>query len=135
MINGFIDGLNKIKIPDWVPGFGGLGFSISKIPRLRIGMDYVPEDDFPALLHRGEAVLTAQENNKLRELGGVWGLHRMYASPDYNGQRETAVINIPTSEMMDYERLGRSVADALIDSDIRFVVNDRDYARLERELG
>lgn len=41
LINGFIDGLNKIKIPDWVPGFGGMSFNIPRIPRLRIGMDYV----------------------------------------------------------------------------------------------
>lgn len=135
MINGFIDGLNKIKIPDWVPGFGGLGFSIPKIPRLRIGMDYVPEDDFPALLHRGEAVLTAEENARLRELGGIWGLHNMFTTPDYKGHGRVVVDNMTSSEEIDYERLGRTVADALIDSDIRFVVTDREYARLERDLG
>lgn len=36
-INSFIRGLNKIKIPDWVPGVGGKGFNISKIPRLAEG--------------------------------------------------------------------------------------------------
>ena len=36
-INSFIGGINKIKIPDWVPGVGGKGFSISKIPRLANG--------------------------------------------------------------------------------------------------
>lgn len=36
-INSFIGGLNKIKIPDWVPGVGGKGFYISKIPRLAEG--------------------------------------------------------------------------------------------------
>lgn len=36
-INGFIRGINKIKIPDWVPGVGGRGFSISQIPRLARG--------------------------------------------------------------------------------------------------
>lgn len=61
MINQFTSGLSKIQIPDWVPGVGGKGFSIPRIPRLRVGMDFVPSDDFPALLHRGEAVLTASE--------------------------------------------------------------------------
>lgn len=61
MINQFTSGLSKIQIPDWVPGVGGKGFSIPKIPKLRVGMDFVPSDDFPALLHRGEAVLTASE--------------------------------------------------------------------------
>lgn len=41
---------------------GGKGFHIGTIPRLRVGIDYVPYDDFPALLHKGEAVLTASEN-------------------------------------------------------------------------
>ncbi len=61
LVNKFISGLGNIQIPDWVPGVGGKGFSIPKIPRLRVGMDFVPSDDFPALLHRGEAVLTAPE--------------------------------------------------------------------------
>lgn len=36
-INSFISGLNKIKIPNWVPGVGGKGFNISKIPLLANG--------------------------------------------------------------------------------------------------
>lgn len=53
-INGFLGGLNNIKIPDWVPGVGGKGFNIPKIPRLKVGMDYVPSDFFPAFLDEGE---------------------------------------------------------------------------------
>ncbi|EKE4887201.1 phage tail tape measure protein [Enterococcus faecalis] len=37
LINGFIGGLNNIKIPKWVPGVGGKGFSIAKIPYLAEG--------------------------------------------------------------------------------------------------
>lgn len=37
LINGFIAGLNKIKIPDWVPGVGGMGINIKPIPRLYTG--------------------------------------------------------------------------------------------------
>ena len=36
-INGLIGGLNKLKIPDWVPGIGGKGINIPKIPRLAQG--------------------------------------------------------------------------------------------------
>lgn len=61
-INTFIRGINKIKIPDWVPGVGGKGFHINEIPKLKVGIDYVPEDDYPALLHKGERVLTKEEN-------------------------------------------------------------------------
>ncbi|EMF0296582.1 phage tail tape measure protein [Enterococcus hirae] len=37
LINGFIGGLNNIKIPKWVPGIGGKSFSISKLPYLAQG--------------------------------------------------------------------------------------------------
>lgn len=66
-INGFIRGLNNLKIPDWVPSVGGLSLNLPTIPRLKVGMDYVPEDDFPALLHEGEAVLTKEENKEYRQ--------------------------------------------------------------------
>ena len=62
IINGFIRALNHIKIPDWVPGIGGFGINIPEIPKLKVGIDSVPEDDFPALLHKGERVLTKEEN-------------------------------------------------------------------------
>ena len=63
-INVFIRGLNKLKIPDWVPGVGGLGINIKELSRLRIGMEYVPYDEYPALLHKGERVLTQGENKE-----------------------------------------------------------------------
>ena len=36
-INSFIRGVNRIKVPDWVPIVGGKGFSIKEIPRLAAG--------------------------------------------------------------------------------------------------
>jgi len=36
-INGFIRGLNHIKIPDWVPAIGGKGINIQPIPKLATG--------------------------------------------------------------------------------------------------
>ncbi|ROW81542.1 phage tail tape measure protein [Enterococcus faecalis] len=37
LINGFLGGLSNIKIPKWVPGFGGKKFSIAQIPYLAEG--------------------------------------------------------------------------------------------------
>lgn len=33
-INAMINGLNKIKLPDWVPGIGGMGINIPNIPSI-----------------------------------------------------------------------------------------------------
>ena len=46
-INAFIRGINKIKVPDWVPAIGGKGFNIKEIPRLAQG----------GVLERGEVGL------------------------------------------------------------------------------
>lgn len=37
VINGAIRGLNKVKVPDWVPGAGGKGINIPLIPKLAKG--------------------------------------------------------------------------------------------------
>lgn len=37
VINGFISGINKVKVPDWVPGIGGKGINIPHIPKLAKG--------------------------------------------------------------------------------------------------
>ncbi|MGF2044420.1 phage tail tape measure protein [Enterococcus gallinarum] len=37
LINGFIRGLNNIKVPKWVPGVGGKSFSIGELPYLAKG--------------------------------------------------------------------------------------------------
>ena len=67
-MNAFIKGLNKLKIPDWVLGVGGKGLNIPLLKKLRVGMEYVPYDDMPALLHKGERVLTADEAKEYQEI-------------------------------------------------------------------
>jgi phage-related protein len=36
-INAFIRGINKVQVPEWVPGVGGKGINIPEIPRLAKG--------------------------------------------------------------------------------------------------
>ena len=64
VINGIIDGIawtvewTGIEIPR-IPSV--------ELPRFRIGLDYVPYDEFAALLHKGERVLTASEAKEYDE--------------------------------------------------------------------
>ena len=43
IINGLIGGLNKLKIPDWVPGIGGQGINIPLIPQFAKGTPRTPD--------------------------------------------------------------------------------------------
>lgn len=65
-VNGMIRGLNGIKIPKWVPVVGGNSLNLPEIPRLQIGIDNVPYDDYLAYLHKGERVLTSEENKSYK---------------------------------------------------------------------
>ena len=56
MLNGAIDILNA------VPGVNIKPVSKLSIPRLKVGLDFVPNDYYPAYLDYGERVLTKEEN-------------------------------------------------------------------------
>lgn len=129
-INGFLGGLNNIKIPDWVLGVGGKGFNIPKIPRLKVGMDYVPSDFFPAFLDEGEWVLTKEEANLLRSLGGLEGMVAMSGSL----RSDSVNVNVQGGTSIDYVRLGNSVADALIRSEVAFKCDERVFGRLVKDV-
>ncbi len=61
-INSFIAGLNKIKIPDWVPAVGGKGIDIPKIPKLARG-GIVDKPTFAMIGEAGKEAVMPLENN------------------------------------------------------------------------
>lgn len=129
-INGFINGINQIQIPDWVPGVGGKGFHVSNIPRLKVGLDYVPGDLYPAYLDEGEWVLTKEEADVLRSYGGLEGMIGMI-------DRSAPSVNVSVqgqSKDFDYEKFGRATVDAMIAAGIGFKCDDREFARLIKDL-
>ena len=75
LINDLIDGINDIT--------GEIGISAIPtiehvaLPRLKTGIDFVPNDFFPAFLDAGEAVLTRQEATAYRALGGIGNIERL----------------------------------------------------------
>lgn len=89
-INGITGGLSNLW--DWagIPAIPKI--PKVNIPRLRIGIDNVPYDDFPALLHKGERVLRAseaeayEEAQERRKAGGE-------ETPSQGGGKKT-VINV-----------------------------------------
>lgn len=136
-INAIVDGWNSlasslgsITIPDWVPIAGGGSFSLPKLSRLKSGMDYVPYDLYPALLDEGEWVLTREEANMLRSLGG---LENLAADMNYRNSSDVNVT-VQGSTGIDYKKLGSSVADALIRAGVGFKCDERVFARLIKDL-
>lgn len=79
-INMFIRGINKIKVPDFVPGLGGKGFNISEIPMLAKGTDYfqgglaIVGEQGPELVSmpRGSQVTPNKETENILSNGGTF---------------------------------------------------------------
>lgn len=79
-VNSLIGGLNKIKMPDWVPGLGGKGINIPKIPTLWKGSNYtlggltLVGEQGPELVNmpRGASVTPAHKTEQmLNNAGGA----------------------------------------------------------------
>lgn len=62
MINSAIAGLNKMKVPDWVPGIGGLGVNLPKIPMLARG-GIVDQPTLAMVGEAGKEAVMPLENN------------------------------------------------------------------------
>ena len=128
--NGLAGSLGSVTIPDWVPGIGGGSWSLPKMHRMKIGMDYVPYDLYPAYLDEGEWVLTKEEADVLRSYGGLEGMIGMI-------DRSAPSVNVSVqgqSKDFDYEKFGRATVDAMIASGIGFKCDDREFARLIKDL-
>lgn len=94
LINGFLGGLNNIKIPKWVPGVGGKGFSIAKIPYLAEGGHMINGQAIvgeagPELLtaKNGKTTVTPlSQDEKARGIGGALDQGKTIEQHVYFGQ-------------------------------------------------
>lgn len=71
-INSFIRGLNKIKIPDWVPGVGGKGINIKEIPLLAAGGE-ITEKGHAIVGEAGPELLELPQGAKVKPLNKTDG--------------------------------------------------------------
>ena len=72
VVNGVISGLNKLKVPDWVPGIGGKGINIPLIPGFAKGTLSTPDtfiagENGPELITNapGRTVFTADQTRNI----------------------------------------------------------------------
>lgn len=95
-INGFIDGLNHIKIPDWVPGVGGKGINISKIPKLAKGG--VVDGATMAIIGESgrEAVLPLENNTEW-----IQELAQQVANASGGGQPSQIIVKLGEETILD----------------------------------
>lgn len=107
-INKFLSGIGKIKIPDWVPGVGGKGFSIPKIPRLAKG-GIVNASTIANIGEAGtEAVIPLQRNTQGLDMIAEKISERL-SLPQNDGQGATYVIKLVLDD-------GRVITKMVIDN-------------------
>lgn len=92
MVNKVIDGLNRIKLPSWVPGIGGYGINISNIPRLAKGGIV----DKPTIAQIGEAgpemVVPLKNTDFVTKMANAVGaaVYANLSNNDYNNNDVTS---------------------------------------------
>lgn len=128
--NTLVNSIGGIEVPEWVPVIGGNSFSLPKLPRLKVGMDYVPSDMFPAYLDEGEWVLTKEEAEMLRSIGGIGGLASMMT---YSGRDGDIQVTVQGSDV-DYDRLGESVYDAFQRHGMGISIDRREFGRIMEDI-
>lgn len=116
IINGLIDGINFITGAIGIPPIPHI--PNIQIPRLKIGLDYVPSDFFPAFLDEGERVLTKEQNVRFNALGGLPGLEAAMSGYGITGGCPSFAISLVGDVTMDGRRVG-SVVLQNIDSVVR----------------
>lgn len=112
VINTVISGLNKLKVPDWVPGIGGKGINIPKIPEFAKGTNRTPStfiagENGPELITdaAGRKVFTAAQTgqifNNMAQAGNVDTANNVNAGMGTAGTITIHVTNSPSVTVTD----------------------------------
>ena len=117
-INNVLKRIKSIEIVGIKPFNWVTTFSVPQIPKLSTGLNFVPYDEYPAFLHRGEAVLTAAQARAWRNGQGGTALS------GGNGQVVSLLVAILNAIMEGNEEMIQAIL-----ADKRFVVGEREFAR------
>jgi TP901 family phage tail tape measure protein len=112
-VNIVIKGLNKIKIPDWVPGVGGKGININpigKIPYLAKGGELL---EGMAMIAEAGPELLLQQGNRTK----------VVPLTESGGSNQT--------ELIDYKKMAQAFMLALTNT--KFTVDDDGFARIVKD--
>lgn len=112
LINNVLSSIKEINILGVEPFTFISEIPTINIPRLKMGMDFVPSDNYMANLDYGERVLTKEENSKYMALGGVEGIMalvngisgsiRNNNNNNDNNQPINIVVNIGNKKLEDF---------------------------------
>ena len=124
-INSFIRGLNKLKIPDWVPGVGGLSLNIATIPKLEQGA--VLEKGQTGFLegNGAEAVVPLHQNKK-------------WISAVAQDMAENGIGGAASNDLLEaFNVFVAMLPDILAEAfgNMKLNVNNREFARLVKAVG
>lgn len=110
----------------WNSLTGGGVPTVSAAPKLAVGLDYVPFDEYPARLHEGEAVLTKAEASDWRRGGSMQSIdYNALGSVVGSAVREALVgIGLYTDD-------GTRIADLTTRRVSRNIANDARYRRYQ----
>lgn len=106
LINGFIRGLNKIRIPDWVPGVGGYGIHLSEIPELAKG-GFIDQPTLAMVGERGKEAVIPMEHNT----GGLDKLASLIAERLGVGNSTVSGGNLYITLELDSEVVSKKVIE------------------------
>ena len=125
-INSFIRGLNKIKIPDWVPGVGGAGFSIKTLPLLYQGA-VLEKGQVGVLEGNGAEAVVPLHNNKK----WISAVAQDMQSAGIGGNSDAAQLLLEAF-LAFVAALPAMLSDALDDKEL--AINRREFARLVKAV-
>lgn len=119
----------SFTIPSWVPGIGGAGFSMPKIPSLAVGGDVLKSG--LAMIHAGERITPAAKAQRLPSGGG-------HSEPTAMDIRVILEFPIPTNpwEAVMVETIKKSVkVKAVMDNHIRDTVKGTGNGSVQTAYG